>query len=32
MELLGDMGQVEAHFSTFGNSVNLNARYVHGLG
>jgi hypothetical protein len=26
MELLGDMGQVEAHFGMFGNSVNLSAR------
>jgi hypothetical protein len=32
MELLGDMGQVEARFDTFGDSVNLNARYVHGSG
>jgi hypothetical protein len=26
MELLGDMGQVEACFDTFGDSVNLDAR------
>jgi hypothetical protein len=32
MELLGDMGQVEARFDTFGDSVNLDARYVHGSG
>ena len=27
MELLGDVGQVEAHFVSFGDSVNLGARY-----
>jgi hypothetical protein len=31
MKLLGNMGQVEAHFSPFGDYVNLGARYVHGL-
>ena len=28
---LGDVAQVEAHFSPFGDSVNLDAREVHGL-
>jgi hypothetical protein len=32
MELLGDVGQVEAHFSPFGDSFSLSTRYVHGLG
>jgi hypothetical protein len=32
MKLLGDVGQVEAHFSPFGDSVRLSKRYVHGLG
>jgi hypothetical protein len=32
MELLGDMGQGEARFGPFGDSVNLGTRYVHGLG
>ena len=31
MELLGCTGQVEAHFSPFGDSVDLHARWVHGL-
>jgi hypothetical protein len=31
MVLLGDVGQVEAHFGPFGDGVNLDARYVHGL-
>jgi hypothetical protein len=31
MELLGDVGQVQAHFGPLGDNVNLNARYVHGL-
>jgi hypothetical protein len=31
MALLGDVGQVEAHFILFGDSVNLDAREVHGL-
>jgi hypothetical protein len=29
--LLGDEAQVEARFSLFGDSANLDARYVHGL-
>jgi hypothetical protein len=32
MELLGDVGHVEAHFGLFGDSVNLHTRLVHGLG
>jgi hypothetical protein len=32
MEHLGDVGQVEACFDPFGDSVSLGARYVHGLG
>ena len=31
MVLLRDVGQVEACFSPFGDSVNLDARLVHGL-
>jgi hypothetical protein len=31
MVLLGDVGQVKAYFSLFGDSINLKARYVHGL-
>jgi len=31
MVLLRDVGQVDAHFSPFGDSVNLDARLVHGL-
>ena len=31
MVLLGDEAQVEAHFSPFGDSANLDARLVHGL-
>jgi hypothetical protein len=31
MILLGDVAQVEACFSLFGDSGNLNARNVHGL-
>jgi hypothetical protein len=31
MELLGDVGQVEPRFSPFGDSINLEARQVHGL-
>jgi hypothetical protein len=30
MELLRDVGQVEAHFGTFRDSVSLSARYVLG--
>ena len=29
--LIGDKAQVEAHFSPFGDSANLEARSVHGL-
>ena len=32
MVLLGDKAQVEAPFSPFGDSANLDARSVHGLG
>ena len=28
---IGEVGQVEAHFSPFGDSVNLIARYMYGL-
>jgi hypothetical protein len=31
MVLLGDISQVEARFELFGDSINLNARQVHGL-
>ena len=31
MVLLGDEAQVEAHFCRFGDSANLEARYMHGL-
>jgi hypothetical protein len=31
MELLGDVGKVEARFGPFRDSVNLDARYGHGL-
>ena len=31
MVLLGDEAQVKAHFGLFGDSANLDARYVHGL-
>jgi hypothetical protein len=31
MELLGDMGQMGARFSLFGDNVNLDAGLVHGL-
>ena len=31
MVLLADVGEVEAHFNLFGDSVSLNARLVHGL-
>jgi hypothetical protein len=31
MVLLGDEAQVEARFSLFGDSANLDARWVHGL-
>ena len=29
--LLGDEAQVQARFGLFGDSANLDARYVHGL-
>jgi hypothetical protein len=32
MEHLGDVGQVEARFDPFGDSVSLGVRYVHALG
>ena len=31
MVLLGDEAQLEAHFGPFGDSVNFDARSVHGL-
>jgi hypothetical protein len=31
MDLLGGLGQMEASFDLFGDSVNLDARLVHGL-
>ena len=31
MVLVRDVGQVEAHFGPFGDSVNLDASYMHGL-
>jgi hypothetical protein len=31
MVLLGDIGQVEARFEPFGDSIKLDARWVHGL-
>ena len=31
MVLLGDEAQLEAHFSPFGDSANLDARTAHGL-
>jgi hypothetical protein len=31
MVVLGDDAQVEAHFGPFGDSVNLDARQVHGF-
>jgi hypothetical protein len=31
MVFLGDVGQVDARFSPFGDSANLNARLVHGF-
>ena len=31
MELLSDMGHVEARFGSFGDSVSLDVRYMHGL-
>jgi hypothetical protein len=31
MELLGDAGHVESHFSLLENSVNVSTRFMHGL-
>jgi hypothetical protein len=31
MDLLGDVGQIEARFGTFRDSVNVDTRLVHGL-
>jgi hypothetical protein len=31
MELLGNMGQIEARIGPFGDSANLDTRYVHGV-
>jgi hypothetical protein len=31
MELLGELGQIEARFGSFGDSANLHARQGHGL-
>jgi hypothetical protein len=31
MDLLGDVGQKEAHFGPFGDSVNLHTTLVHSL-
>jgi hypothetical protein len=31
MVLLGDEAQMEAHFGPFGDSANLEIRYMHGL-
>jgi hypothetical protein len=31
MVLLGDVGQIQPCFGPFGDSVNLDARWVHGL-
>jgi hypothetical protein len=31
MELLGDVGRVESHFSPSGDSVSVRARLVHGM-
>jgi hypothetical protein len=31
MDLLGDVGHVEARFGPFGDSANLDTRNVHGL-
>jgi hypothetical protein len=31
MVLLGDIGQLEAHFGPFRDSINLEARNVHGF-
>jgi hypothetical protein len=31
MDLLGDVGQMEAHFGLFEHSVNIHVRWLHGL-
>jgi hypothetical protein len=31
MELQGDVGEIEAYFGPFGDSVNLDAWYMHDL-
>jgi hypothetical protein len=31
MDILGDVGQMEAHFGLFEDSVNLHIRWLHGL-
>jgi hypothetical protein len=31
MELLGDVGHVESHFGSFGDSFSVGAKKVHGL-
>jgi hypothetical protein len=31
MELVSDVGRVESHFSSFGDSVSVGARQMHGL-
>jgi hypothetical protein len=31
IKFLGDVGHVESHFGPFSDSVDLDARYVHGL-
>jgi hypothetical protein len=31
MELRGDLGHVESHFSSFGDGISVSARQVHGL-
>jgi hypothetical protein len=31
MELLGDVGHVDSHFSPFGDMGSVGARYVHSL-
>jgi hypothetical protein len=31
MKLIGDVGHVESHFGSFGDSVSVGVRYVHDL-
>ena len=31
MEFLGDVGHLESHFGPFGDSISVDARYLHGL-